>query len=98
MPIATDDGRGNTLLAVKAVPGAKSDGIAGVLGERLKVRTSAPPEDGRANKAIAAMLAQRLGVRSGDVQLYHGHTSAEKVFIVAGLDARTVSERLELAK
>lgn len=97
MPIATDDGRGNTLLAVKAVPGARRDEIAGPLGERLKVRTSVPPEGGRANAAICALIAEKLGVKPRDVMLHAGHASAEKTVLIAGLDARAVTERLGLA-
>jgi len=96
MPIATDDGRGNTLLAIKAVPGAKRDEIVGPLGERLKVRTSAPPEGGKANAAICALIAEKLGVKPRDVMLSAGHTSAEKTILIAALDARTVAEKLGL--
>jgi len=52
------------LIAVKAVPGAARDEIAGLLGERLKVRVAAPPEDGKANEAICRVLAAALGLRS----------------------------------
>lgn len=80
---AQDDG--SILIRVKAVPGASRDGIAGVLGDRLKVRVSAPPEGGKANKAIAKLLAARLGVRAGDVVLMSGAASALKVFGVRGV-------------
>ena len=36
----------DVLLLVKMVPGASRDEIAGVVGDRLKVRVAAPPEDG----------------------------------------------------
>ena len=44
---------GAWLIRVKAVPGASRDEIAGPLGDRLKIRIAAPPEGGKANKAIA---------------------------------------------
>jgi hypothetical protein len=75
------------LIAVKAVPGASRDQIAGPLGERLKVRISAPPEGGKANRAIAELLAKALGVKAAQVELVSGPASAEKVFRVRGVNA-----------
>mgnify|MGYP003130663889 CR=1 FL=1 len=74
---------------IKAVPGAKRDEIAGVLGDRLKVRVSAPPEGGKANKAICALLAKTLGVKKRDVEIISGLTNPEKVARVRGIDEAT---------
>lgn len=79
---------------VKAVPGASRDAIAGVLGDRLKVRVAAPPEGGKANRAIAALLAKSLSLRGSDVQLLSGTASAEKVFRIEGLPVEVVRDRL----
>jgi uncharacterized protein (TIGR00251 family) len=87
------DGRGCRLL-VKAVPGARRDEVAGVLGERLKVRVSAPPEDGRANEAIVGMLARALGVPVRSVAIVQGHTRAEKALVIAGVSAQRVAQVL----
>lgn len=73
------------LLRIKAVPGAKRDAIAGPLGDRLKVRVSAPPEAGRANAAICAIVAETLKVRPRQVAVEVGATSPEKVLRLAGL-------------
>jgi len=71
-----------TLIRVKAVPGASRDQVVGPLGDRLKVRVAAPPEAGRANEAIARLLAEHLGAGSAPVTLVQGHSSALKVFRV----------------
>ena len=70
------------LIPVKAVPGASRDVIAGVLGDRLKVRVTAPAEGGKANKAICTLVARSLGVKSNAVTIEQGHTAAEKVLRV----------------
>lgn len=92
-----DDGEGGVLIAVKAVPGAKRDEVVGVLGDRLKVRVIAPPEGGKANKAIEKLLAKTLGVRAGEVSVVSGHASPEKMVRVAGVCAQTVGVTLELS-
>jgi uncharacterized protein (TIGR00251 family) len=70
---------GSVLIRVKAVPGASRDQIAGVLGDRLKVKVAAPPEGGKANKAICAIIAKELGVKPAQVEIVSGASSAEKV-------------------
>lgn len=90
LSVASD---GAVLIAVKAVPGAKRDQVAGVLGERLKVRVSQPPEDGKANRAICALLAKELGIRLSAVRVMRGESSAEKVVRVEGIELAVVDAR-----
>jgi uncharacterized protein (TIGR00251 family) len=82
------------VVSVKAVPGSSRDKIAGVLGDCLKIATSAPPEKGKANAAIAAILAKALGVHRRAVELVGGPTNPRKEFRVAGLTADQVRQRL----
>lgn len=84
---------GATIL-VKAVPGASRDHIAGVLGDRLKVRIASPPEDGRANEALLALLARALGIPRARVELIAGASRARKTVVVVGLAVSVVRERL----
>jgi uncharacterized protein (TIGR00251 family) len=71
-------------LRVKAVPGASRDAIAGLLGDRLKIRVSAPPEGGRANEAIRRLLADAFAVPKADVTLESGPASRDKTFAISG--------------
>jgi len=84
------------LIRVKAVPGASRDEVAGVLGDRLKVRVSAPPEGGKANKAICKVLAERLGVQSRAVSVVTGSSRVMKSLRIdaQNLDAPSVVRAL----
>lgn len=81
---------------VKAHAGARRDGIGGVHDGMVKVEVTTAPEKGKANKAIAKLLAKRLGVAAGDVVLLAGETNPRKRFGVHGLRAADVLAKLAL--
>jgi len=74
-----------TRIFLKVVPGSRRDQIVGALGDRLKVKVSAPPEDGRANEAVCRLLAGALGVSARDLEVVSGHGHAEKTVRVLGV-------------
>lgn len=80
--------------AVKVVPGAARDRIAGLLGDALKVQISAPPERGRANERLCEVLAAVLGVPVRSVVVASGAANPRKVVAVRGLAAELVQQRL----
>jgi hypothetical protein len=83
---------------VKAQPGARRDAVLGVApaadGPRLRVAVTAPAADGRANRALCALLAGALGVPPSAVQVAQGQAAREKTLAVAG-DAAALGARLE---
>ncbi|PXA03447.1 DUF167 domain-containing protein [Coraliomargarita sinensis] len=83
-------------LSVKVVPGASQEGVAGWLGNALKVKVSALPEKGKANAAVCALLAARLGLPKGSVEVLRGHGSPRKQLRIEGLDERELQARLAL--
>jgi uncharacterized protein (TIGR00251 family) len=69
---------------VHVQPGAKRSGVAGLHGDRLKIRIAAPARDGRANDALVAFVAETLGIAKGRVGVAKGAQSREKLLVVAG--------------
>jgi hypothetical protein len=63
------------VLQVQIQPRASSDAIAGVLGDRLKIRLTAPPVEGKANEHLIAWLARLFGVPKSQVILERGASS-----------------------
>ena len=57
---------------------ASKDEFAGLHGERLKIRISAPPIDGRANAQLLAFIAKAFGVAKSQVSLDSGDSSRQK--------------------
>jgi uncharacterized protein len=82
-----DDG---VLLSVRAQPRASRNEVLGEHGGALKVAVTAPPEDGRANAAVAKTLAKALGIPKSRVTLISGGTSRNKVFRVQGIGVEPI--------
>jgi uncharacterized protein (TIGR00251 family) len=71
-------------LALHVQPGAKRPGVAGLHGDRLKVRVAAPALDGRANDALIEFLAGKLGLPKARVTVARGERSRDKLVAVSG--------------
>lgn len=82
-------------LSVKVVPRASRSEIAGWLGDRLKVKVAAPPQDGRANAELEAFLAEKLGLPKRNVRVATGHGSSSKVVELEGIGQTELVDRLE---
>ena len=74
-------------LSVKVVPNSSQNQIAGWLGEELKVRIQAPPQDGKANKALCRLLEEMLRLPSGSAIVVGGHSSPRKILEISGIEA-----------
>ncbi len=59
----------------------------------LKMRVSPPPEDGKANTALIALLAKSLGIPKSSIRLVAGETSRLKTIEIVG-DRATLEARL----
>lgn len=67
-----------SLLRLYIQPGARSSGITGIHDGRLKIKISAPPRDGEANKEIIGFLSKILGVIKSDVEILRGESGRSK--------------------
>lgn len=65
-------------LQIRVQPRASCSEITGWQEEALRVRLTAPPVEGAANKALIQFLADTLGVRKGDITLVSGDHSRNK--------------------
>lgn len=77
MPFYRWDGE-DLILDCHLQPKASSDEFAGVHGERLKIRLTAPPVDGKANAHLIAFLADAFAVAKRQVNLVSGELNRQK--------------------
>jgi uncharacterized protein YggU (UPF0235/DUF167 family) len=85
----------STGLEVRVQPKARSAGLVGWMADgTLKLKVSEPAEDGRANRAVEALLAAALGVRVAAVRVIRGRSSRGKTVEVEGLDRAAIAARI----
>jgi uncharacterized protein len=79
---------GRVVLRVKVQPKARRPGLQGVAasgdGPRLRLAVTEAPEDGRANEAVCAALAEALHVAPSRVVVAQGAAARQKTIIVTG--------------
>ena len=73
-------------LRVQVQPGAGRSAVVGRHGDAVELKVGAPPEGGRADEAVIALLASTLGVAKDAVKLTSGATSRTKRFRIGPLD------------
>ena len=61
------------------------------------MRVGAPPERGKANEAVLALLAEVLAVPRSSVALVSGGGSRDKIVELAGIEPEEIDRRLAIA-
>ncbi|MCF7928755.1 MAG: DUF167 domain-containing protein [Spirochaetales bacterium] len=66
-------------VAVKAITGSRTTAVNGFKNNELVIKVAAPPERGKANKAIVRLFAAELGVSKSDIRIIRGEHSRHKL-------------------
>ena len=83
------------VLTLHIQPGAKKTEIFGLHCAALKIRLAAPPVDGKANAALIAFVAAKVGAGRTAVELLSGETSRAKRVRIAGMSEAAVRAALQ---
>jgi uncharacterized protein len=99
MPLPYSVGEDHARLSVRLTPSGGRDCIDGLESDAdgncwLKARVSSPPEDGKANKALVAMLSKALKRPKSAISFISGETARKKILRISG-DAEDLTVRLE---
>ena len=78
----TESSGGEQLLQVRVQPKARRNEIVEQSDGSFRVRVTAAPSDGEANRAVIALLAEAFGVAPSRVALVRGAASRDKLFRV----------------
>lgn len=88
---------GGLSLKLHVQPGAKKSEIAGIHGDRLKIRLKAPPVDGKANKELVDFLSKLFDVPKRNIEISSGLASRQKTVKIIGIteDQLTQSTKIK---
>jgi hypothetical protein len=65
-------------LNLRVQPRASRNEIIGFEGDVLRIRVTAPPEEGQANRLCCRLLAEILGIAASRVEIVGGHRARNK--------------------
>jgi uncharacterized protein (TIGR00251 family) len=91
-------GRGeeSATVTVHVLPRASREGVAGLFGDAVRVRLTAPPLENRANEALVRFLSATLNVPRARVEIVAGRRGRAKVVRVVGVSRKEFFLRLGL--
>jgi uncharacterized protein (TIGR00251 family) len=95
--VAVESTADGVIIPVRVRAGARRTGIAGEHDGALRIDVSAAPEKGKANRAVAKVLAEVLHTPPSMLTLVSGAACNQKRFLAAGADIATVENRIEAA-
>jgi uncharacterized protein len=93
--MAVHESNGRVRFSVRVQPRASRSEIAGVYGDALKIRLTAPPVDGAANEELVMFLAGIFAVPRRAIRILTGESSRSKVVEIEGIPVRAVHDVAE---
>ncbi|MCK4533878.1 MAG: YggU family protein [Syntrophobacterales bacterium] len=75
---------------IRVIPRASRCELAGVQGDALKIRITAPPVEGVANKECIRFLSDMLGVKRSKIKIIAGHKSKNKKVSISGISRKDI--------
>jgi len=84
-----------TVIKVVVLPRGAANAIVGLQGDALKIKLTAPPVEGAANKMCIQFLAKSLKVPKSDVVIVQGHRSKTKKVLVRSLPRKRIESLLK---
>jgi len=89
------DGRRGAALAIRVTPRARRNEVAEVLNDgTIRIRLTAPPVEGKANKALIQFLSQILDVPPSRISIVAGETGRDKLVSILDMEPEEAQRRI----
>ncbi len=89
------NGRMGAAITVRVIPRSSKNEIAEVQADgTIRIRLTAAPVEGQANKALIEFLAGILDVAKSKIEIIAGFSGRDKLVTILDLDSDTVQEKI----
>ena len=83
-----------TVIKVKVIPRSSRTEMLGKENDIYRMKLTDPPVEGKANKAVIELLAEKLAVPKREIEIVSGKTGRLKTIRIRGLTAGEVAQAL----
>ena len=88
--------KADTTITIRVIPRAKKSEISQVLDDgTIKIRLTAPPVEGKANKALVRFLADVFDISPSNIEIISGVKGRKKVVLIEGINEKTARSMIE---
>lgn len=85
----------NAVLRIKIIPRSSRSEFVEIMEDgTIKIRLSAPPVEGKANKALVEFLSRMLVVKREDISILSGQTNRTKMISVLNTNREILLTRI----
>ena len=89
------DGKSGSAITVRVSPRSGKNQITGILEDgTVKIRLTASPVDGKANKTLIEFLSKVLVCDRKDIEIVAGETGRDKLITIMNIDSNEVNKRI----
>jgi len=81
-------------ISIRVTPNAAGNEITGLTDDTLRVKVSAPPVRGKANKELITFLSGLLDIKKDRISIVKGHTARNKIIAIDGMSKESALELL----
>ena len=85
---------GGVVISIYVQPKSSKNRVGGIHDDALKIYLTAPPVEGKANKAVIGFFSQFLKIPKKNVSLVSGHQSRKKRVLLTNINLEAVRDRV----
>lgn len=88
--------RSESIIKIRVIPRSKSNEVSEIFDDgTIKIRITAPPVEGKANKELIRYLSKILKIKQSQIEIKAGHLGRDKLTRIYDIDPATIQKRIQ---